>query len=175
VEAIAIQRRIFALFHRRQLVAATTGRFIGITRGLFGGFHPVDIRWQDLKDARVDVGILSATITIQTDPHSGAAATYQFMGLRKEEAQIVYRVCQTEEQAWREKRRIRELEEMRAKSGGINIGSTGAAPAAAGAPGGTAASGDDVARLARAKTMLDQGLISDTEYETIRARIISGL
>ena len=49
LESWAIQRRLFALTHRRALIATTSGRFIGIQRGLFGGFTPVDIRWQDLK------------------------------------------------------------------------------------------------------------------------------
>src|SRR5437868_3879565 len=55
LEACAIQRRLFALKHRRKLVAATTGRLIIVERGLFGGFHPTDLRWQDLRDATLDV------------------------------------------------------------------------------------------------------------------------
>jgi hypothetical protein len=55
LEAWTIQRRLFALTHRRSLVAATSGRFIGITRGLFGGFNPIDFRWQDLKEAKLRV------------------------------------------------------------------------------------------------------------------------
>jgi hypothetical protein len=38
--AYAVQRRLFALTHRRTIVAATTGRFIALHRGLFGGFTP---------------------------------------------------------------------------------------------------------------------------------------
>jgi len=37
LEAWAIQRRIFALSHRRLLIAATSGRLILITRKLIGG------------------------------------------------------------------------------------------------------------------------------------------
>jgi len=44
--------RRFALTHGRALVAATTGRLIGMQRGLFGGVHPSSVRWQDLKEAR---------------------------------------------------------------------------------------------------------------------------
>src|SRR5438034_5793278 len=51
LEAYAVQRRLFALIHRRAMIAATSGRFIGMTRGFFGGFQPIDVRWQDLKDA----------------------------------------------------------------------------------------------------------------------------
>src|SRR5882757_6144586 len=46
LEAWAIQRRIFALSHRRVLIAATSGRLIRITRKLLGGFDVSDIRWR---------------------------------------------------------------------------------------------------------------------------------
>ena len=39
LEACAIQRRVFALKHRRIMIGATTGRLILIRRGLFGGFE----------------------------------------------------------------------------------------------------------------------------------------
>ena len=47
VEAWATQRRVFALKHRRVLLAATTGRFIALTRRLIGGYDSADIRWQE--------------------------------------------------------------------------------------------------------------------------------
>jgi hypothetical protein len=96
--------------------------------------------------------------------------TLRFGGLMKEQAKEVYRACQFQEQAWREKRRVRELEEMRAKSGGVHLG------AMQGTGGGTA---DDArspqARLQRAKEMLDQGLLNDAEYEQVKARILGEL
>jgi hypothetical protein len=86
----------------------------------------------------------------------------------------VYRICQANEQAWREKRRIRELEEMRAKSGGIQLGATNVGmPSATNVP---SANGEDaVARLEQAKAMRDKGLITDSEYESLKARIVSNL
>jgi hypothetical protein len=185
LEAHAMQRRLFALTHRRVMVAGTTARFIALSRGLFGGFHLDDVRWQDLSDAHLRVGILSATLVISA--YSGAEGgelasaargtrAMTFTGLRKDEAQAVYRLCQAQEQAWREKRRVRELEEMRAKSGGVQIGPAfAAAPpaapgAAAGPDGGTAG-----ARLERAREMLSKGLITDAEYEQIKAKIVSEL
>lgn len=38
IDAWAIQRRLFAITNRRILIAATSGRFIKISRGLLGGF-----------------------------------------------------------------------------------------------------------------------------------------
>lgn len=38
IEAYAVQRRLFALIHRRELVVATSGRLISIRRGLLAAF-----------------------------------------------------------------------------------------------------------------------------------------
>ncbi|AJG19042.1 hypothetical protein RR42_m1645 [Cupriavidus basilensis] len=158
------------------MVAATSGRLIGINRGLIGGFTPVDIRWQDVKTANVKAGIFGSDITItaltQPDLASGGTVrTFQFTGLRKADAQAVYRACQAQEQAWREKRRLRELEELRAKSGGFQAESP--RDVSFGSDEAGSGKGDLTARLKRAKEMLDSGLISDSEYETIKAKVIS--
>jgi hypothetical protein len=175
LEAVASQRRIFALTHRRVLAAATSGRLIVMSRGLFGGYEIKDIRWQDLKDAQLKVGVVAATLGASSLNNSDlavseqSAGTTSIGGLRKDEAQRLYTICQGHEQEWREKRRIRELEELRAKSGGITLGSM---------PGSAAPSADNdspVARLERAKEMRDKGLISDSEYEAIKARLVSTL
>ncbi len=82
----------------------------------------------------------------------------------------MYRICQQHDQVWREKRRVRDLEELRAKSGGVQIGAQGAF-------GGDAAGGesDPARRLRQAREMLDAKLISDSEFESIKAKIVSGL
>ena len=190
LEAWAIQRRLFALTHRRLLVAATSGRLIWITRRLLGGFDVANIRWQDLEDVALHVGIFGAQLVVK----SGAAAdlasegrdggrVFEFPGLRKAQAQAVYRICQAQDQSWREKRRVRELEELRARSGGLQMFGTAAAgavsaaaappvppaPAALGQSGASAAQ-----RLQEAKQLLESRLITDSEYETIKARIIAG-
>lgn len=174
IQATAVQRRLFSLLRRRNLVAATSGRFIGMTRGLIAGFTPVDFRWQDIKTANIKAGIFGSTLTVfaltQPDLASGGQLrTIQFSGVRKDEAQTVYRICQAQEQAWREKRRFRELEEMRAKAGGFQGGFGSGDVASA------AADEAPMERLQKAKQMLEQGLISDSEYETVKARIVSSL
>jgi len=82
-------------------------------------------------------------------------------------------VCQAQDQAWREKRRVRELEELRARSGGIQFGAPGTGAGPASPPSG--GQDDAVARLERAKAMFDKGLISDAEYEALKARIVNTL
>jgi hypothetical protein len=177
VESHAVQHRLFALTHRRIVVAATSGRLIAVSRGLISGFTVQDVRWQDLRDASLQVGIFGATLGVVADAADdlagaeGAARTLRFVGLRKVQAQEVYRACQAQEQAWREKRRVRELEELRAKSGGVHLG---------GVAGMSAGGGDDPgrspqARLQRAKEMHDQGLLTDAEYEQVKARILGEL
>jgi hypothetical protein len=180
IEACAVQRRVFALKHRRIMVAATTGRLIIVHRGLFGGFTPIDLRWQDLRDATLSVGIFGATLRVAVYRSSdlataeGPPSNVVVTGLRKLEAQEVYRACQTRAQAWREKRRIRELEELRAKAGGIQIGATrGAAPAAV--SGADEGDSSPMARLQRAKEMLQNGLLNDAEFEQIKAKILAEL
>ncbi len=64
LEAWAIQRRLFALSHRRVALGATSGRFLAVARPLFGGFDLTDIRWQDLKEVHLRVGILGASLTL---------------------------------------------------------------------------------------------------------------
>ena len=174
LEAWAVQHRLFALSHRRMLLAATSGRLILLTRHLIGGFDVTDIRWQDLEEVTLRVGIFAADLCVTAGRAADLASQgatgsrrLEFVGLRKSQAQAVYRICQAQDQSWREKRRVRELEELRARSGGIQV-SSGPAAAASG-PGGS----DAVRRLQEAKQMLEAKLITDAEYEAIKAKIFS--
>src|SRR5713101_3900778 len=128
LEAWAMEHRLFALTHRRVCIAATSGRFISLNRRLLGGYDSADIRWQDLKETRISAGMLAADLTLvaqsSSDLNIGSEVNrvWTFAGLCKDQAQSMYRICQQHDQVWREKRRIRELEELRAKSGGVQIG-----------------------------------------------------
>jgi hypothetical protein len=164
IVASAAQRRVFALFKRREIAVATTGRFILYQRNLLPGARVSDVRWQDLKDAHIQEGIFGSTVTITS--HNA----YVVAGLRKDEAQALYRHCQQQEQAWREKNRLRSLEEARARAGGIQVGAGLAAAAS-----GSIADGpkDAAGRLKQARTMFEQGLITDAEYEALKAKILA--
>ena len=168
IECYAVQRRICALTHRRMVFACTSGRLVIMRPNILPGYQTTDIRWQDLKDAHLQERILGSTVTIRT-----AAMTARVTGLCKDEAQKVYRFCQEQEQSWREKNRVREMEEERAKAGGVVIGSPSGTVSTESAPG----SGADDAkeRLRKAKAMLDEGLITDAEFETTKAKILSSL
>jgi Bacterial PH domain len=172
LEAWAAQHRLFALTHRRTCIAATSGRFISLTRRLLGGYESADIRWQDLKETRIKAGIFAADLTLiaqsSSDLNIGSEVNrvWTFAQLRKDQAQAMYRICQQHDQVWREKRRIRELEELRAKSGGVQFG---------GGADGAGSESEPVRRLRQAREMLDARLISDSEFESIKAKIVSGL
>ena len=176
--AYAVQRRLFALSHRRIIVAATTGRIITLSRGLIAGYVPDDVRWQDLRDVSISAGIFDATLSVTAMAnedlahHAQSSRVMTIVGLRKQEAQRVYTICQGQEQAWREKRRVRDLDELRAESGGFQFGQAGPGGLPVASAGGVS---DPAERLRRAKEMLDTGLITDAEYETIKARIVDGL
>jgi hypothetical protein len=178
LEAWAVQHRLFALTHRRVCVAATSGRFLSLTRRLLGGYDSADIRWQDLKETRISAGILTADLTLiaqaSSDLNLGSEVNrvWTFAGLRKDQAQAMYRICQQHDQVWREKRRIRDLEELRAKSGGVQIGGGQSAYAGADSAG---TESEPARRLRQAREMLDAKLISDSEFESIKAKIVSGL
>jgi hypothetical protein len=179
LEAWAAQHRLYALTHRRACIAATSGRFIWLNRRLLGGYESADIRWQDLKETRISAGILAADLTLiaqaSSDLNIGSEINrvWTFAGLRKDQAQAMYRICQQHDQVWREKRRIRELEELRAKSGGVQIGGQGGGQPYSGDSAG--AESEPARRLRQAREMLDAKLITDSEFESIKARIVSGL
>jgi Bacterial PH domain len=179
LEAFAAQHRLFALTHRRICIAATSGRFISLQRRLIGGYESADIRWQDLKETRISAGVFSAELTLvaqsSSDLNIGSEVNrvWTFTGLRKDQAQAMYRICQQHDQVWREKRRVRELEELRAKSGGVQIGNQGGYSSDAAAnPGGES---EPTRRLRQAREMLEAKLISDAEFESIKAKIVAGL
>ena len=176
LEAWAVQRRLYALTHRRVLIAATSGRFISLKRRVLGGYDSADIRWQDLKETRISAGIIAADLTViaqsSSDLNIGAEVNrvWSFEGLHKDQAQAMYRICQQHDQVWREKRRVRELEELRAKSGGVQISGQPAYGADA-----AGAESEPARRLRQAREMLEAKLISDSEFESIKAKIVSGL
>jgi hypothetical protein len=74
---------------------------------------------------------------------------------------------------------VRSIEEMRAAAGGVQI-ATGIYPTGAGerlseATAVSALGEDPAARLSRARDMLSKGLISDAEFEAVKAKIIGAL
>jgi hypothetical protein len=98
--------------------------------------------------------------------HAVAGRTAVMGGLDKNQARRLSSVCQQKAQEWREKQRIRQMEEDRARAGGIVMHAQGGGQAAP-------ALEDPVERLAKAKRMLVQQLIAEAAYETLKAKILA--
>jgi hypothetical protein len=166
--------RPFALFSRRQVFGITNSRVIRLERGLLGGFKMKDFQWKDLKDAQVSEYVLPS--------FCGSSLSFraQFMKIEVhpsvDVATEMYKVAQKEEQAWEEKRRVREMEETRAAAGGVMFAG-GGIPSQAPAPQATQSSeslSNSVAdELIKLKKLVDQGVISDVEFNEMKSKLLS--
>lgn len=170
--SLSLQHRLFALWHRRAVIAITSSRIIVLNRGLLGGFRMQDIQWKDLQDARRSQNVLPhwCGSNLAFGHFNGGVGAIEIDGVPDREAAEIYSRAQAEEQAWEEKRRVREIEEARAASGGITI-QNAMQPSAVSAP-----AGHHVKMLAAihdAKALLDSGAISDAEFQEMKAKIIS--
>lgn len=165
VVARALQQRVFALFKRRRITAITSSRILTIQRGLFGGFTMADMQWKDLKDVRLEQNVLDGLCgsNLAFDHSTQPGLNIAVDGIPSAPAAEMYAKAQYEEQAWEEKRRVRGLEEMRAQSGGVTVGAT---------TGGGGTSERMVDEIQRAKALLDDGAISDSEFQEMKAKIL---
>ena len=171
IEEAVFQLRLWALTHRRALVATTDRRIIFFRRGLLGGFDMTDFQWQDVNNAHVKEHFFPAFLGADLIIDSADDRRMEMAGLDSDKARKIYTFAQAQEQAGREKNRIREIEELRAKSGGITLNGSGSPVGArAAAPAGAE---DMTKKLKEAKELLDCGAISDVEFETIKARFLN--
>jgi len=171
VLAVASQSRIRSPLKPDSAVV-TNRRLILYRPKLLGRMDMEDFLWQDVTEIRIRTEILGAvlTVTAQRREADGTvrARTGVVDGLVRAAALRLYAAAQQLEQEWREKNRIRQMEEERARSGGVFLHGAGA-PSGAGAQ----ASVDD--RLAKLKSLHEKGLITDAEYEARKTQIIAEL
>ncbi len=112
-----------------------------------------------------------ASFTIKTRQDSAII----IKGLQSAQVRPLYVYSQQQEQSWREKNRIRKIEEDRAKAGGITIGNPNPMTNPTSSSQSIPREDNVTARLQKAKTLFEQGLMSDDEYEAIKARIFNEL
>ena len=157
--------RPFALFSRRQVFEITNSRVIVLQRGLLGGFTMQDFQWKDLQDATVEEMVLPSVCgsTLTFNNSITACITYP----PSDVANAMYRIAQKEEQAWDEKRRVRAMEETRAAAGGITLNAGQSAPDQQQS---VSSIGDEIMRF---KQMLDDGIISDAEFQEMKSKLLS--
>ncbi len=147
---------------KKDCAVATSNRVILYRPGMFGSLNFSDYQWEDIKNVSISEGMIAADLTVELTDGRRA----RIGGLDKSQVRRLYSIAQQKEQEWREKRRVRELEEARARAGGIHMAQPQSA-VASGIP------DDPVEKLAKAKAMVDQGLISEAEYETLKAKIVA--
>jgi len=168
--ASGVEKRPAALMSRRKVIGITDSRIILIKRGLFGGFTMLDQQWKDLRDIKLSELVLGDICGSKVECHflkdEGFSAC-----IENSAARTIYKEGQNQEQAWEEKRRVRDMEENRAASGGFMM-QIPQVPVQQSQSNNYQESALD--QIKKAKEMLDSGIISDSEYNEIKAKILSG-
>jgi hypothetical protein len=167
--ATGIQQRSLALFSRRKVVGITDSRIIVISRGIFGGFSMRDFQWKDLRDAQISENVLSGICGSNLTFH-GVNESFFVPGVENDAAMLIYQKAQSEEQAWEEKRRVRDLEEKRAMAGGVIVNS-GASQSNHEST--SRDSSSVMEEIEKAKKLLDSGAVSDAEFNEIKSKILA--
>jgi len=174
-----IDKRPFALFSRRQVFAVTNSRVISLKRGLLGGFQMKDFQWKDLEDAQVSENVFSSlcgsSLSFKADFNGVSMLIEVFPELKI--ASKAYKHAQQEEQSWEEKRRIRGMEEKRAKAGGIMIGQNTSPTVSTGLVSQEEQNLnqkiDITDELFKLKKLLDEGILSDAEFQEMKSKILA--
>lgn len=148
-------------------IVLTNRRAIVFRQKMLGRLEFVDCQWLQVADIHMKENLIGATISIRGI--SGHVETVDYVP--KDQARRVYRIGQEMEEQMTELRRTRRMEEDRNAAGGVVVNATVNTPAT----GGGATAQDPVERLRKLKSMLDAELISSSEYETTKAKILADL
>ncbi|MFT4705250.1 MAG: hypothetical protein ACI81R_002958 [Bradymonadia bacterium] len=184
VTCVQVKFMPYVRLQRRTIVCATTHRLVKLSRGLLGGYEMEDFQWQDLRDASVQESVIpklfgtAFSCSVGGENVAGSAggtATDRIAVkyLNPDSATVLYRFCQQQEQTWREKNRVRAMEEARAASGGITLGPNGSPVGGGGGGGGGGV--DPLQRLALAKELLESGVLTEAEFEETKYKILASL
>lgn len=163
-------------------VALTNKRILFFTPANLGlSIKFVDFVWKDVIDVVTKEEIIGAVFSIKATNGAEMGVDY----LPKIQARKLYQYAQERKESEREARRLRELEEKRAESGSVQFGTPAAAayqeaPAqpqpAAPAPIATPVASDQLTeKLKKLKTLFDNGLISQEEYNAKKLDLLSDL
>ena len=168
-------------------VAITNKRVLFFTPANLGlSIKFIDFVWKDIVDVLIKEEIIGAIFTIRTTNGGEMGVDY----LPKVQARKLYQYAQQRKEDEREARRLRELEEKRAESGSINFGERAStqsqpavqapAPASASepqpAPVAAAPKQDELTeKLKKLRTLFENGLISQEEYNAKKLELLSDL
>jgi hypothetical protein len=167
-------------------VALTNKRVLFFTPANLGlSIKFVDFVWKDIVDVFTKEEIIGAIFSVKTTNSAEMGVDY----LPKVQARKLYQYAQERKEAEREARRLRDLEEKRAESGSINLDAHANAPAQSPAPEpqpepvavapavhAEAPKPDELTeKLKKLKTLFDNGLISQDEYNAKKLELLSDL
>ena len=151
-----------------EIVVLTNRRFMHYRQNLMGSAQFTDYIWRELKEAKLEEGVMRATLTL----FAANGETLRIDNLVKEQARRLYAIAQEMEENVREELRLRAMEEKRAEAGGVYLpGMMGAVGA-----GSTAAPADEpLQALSKLKQLMEAGLISAEEFEAKKKEILARL
>ncbi|HEY4196459.1 MAG TPA: PH domain-containing protein [Mucilaginibacter sp.] len=164
-------------------VALTNKRVLFFTPANLGlSIKFVDFVWKDIVDVYSKEEIIGAVFSIRSTNGAEMGVDY----LPKVQGRKLYQYAQERKEAEREARRLRDLEEKRAESGSINLGDRNmpTQPAApepepvAIAPivhAETPKPDELTEKLKKLRTLFDNGLISQEEYNHKKLELLSDL
>ena len=164
---IAVQKAL-TIDPTPEIVVLTNRRFMHYQQNLMGSAKFTDYIWRELKEARLEEGVMRATLTL----FAANGETLRIDNLVKEQARRLYAIAQEMEENVREELRLRAMEEKRAEAGGVYLpGMMGAMGA-----GSTAAPADEpLQALSKLKQLMEAGLISAEEFEAKKKEILARL
>jgi len=164
VKYIAVQKKTLGINFSPACIALTNKRIILVRPKSFGlSLDFKDFSWMNVADVHMKEGIFAATITIKTI----TGQTDSMEDIPKAQARRLYRFAQEMEETKKEERRQRDLEDKRAVAGGgITINTPSAQPIAV-------AVEDPMEKLTKLKMMLDNGILTQAEFDTKKADILS--
>lgn len=169
VEYVAVQKKP-AINISPDCIALTNKRVIFCrpkNLGLSMEFQ--DFAWKDIADCHMKEGILGSTYTIKTTKGGVVMLDY----LPKAQARKLYQYSQGKEEEMLEYRRQRDLEDKRASAGGGITVNTNIPNAPEATNTSQVVQDDPMAILQKLKTLLDNGIMSQEEFETKKMEVIS--
>lgn len=166
VQYIAVQKKTLGVNFSPDCIALTNKRIILIRPKSFGlSLDFKDFSWLNVADVHMKEGVFGATITIKTT--SGQSDSME--DIPKAQARRLYRFAQEMEETKKEERRQRDLEDKRAVAGGgITINTPSHQPQVTAAP-----VEDPMEKLTKLKMMLDNGILTQAEFDAKKADILS--
>lgn len=164
IEYIAVQKKPVNI--SPDSVALTNKRIIFCkpkNLGLAMNFQ--DFLWKDIADCHMNEGLMGATFTVMTIKKYRYSVDY----LPKSQARLLYRYAQEREEEMSEYRRQRELENARASAGGVVVQSSDRNDKS------EKPVEDPMQSLKKLKDLLENELISQSEFDEKKAEILKRL